>query len=183
MAVLTSTGIKFAVGDELTSRRQIFPTSTAWIFYNSSAPTGWTKVTTHDNKSLRVVSGSGGGFGGTNSFTTTMSSFDIGGALSSSDSTGGTQLLTTQIATHNHPSNGVALAANPATYNPDGAFTGYSGGDVSRAAGWSQNSPATGSIGFGNSHAHPFSGSGTVPNQPVSISVQYLDIIVCTFDG
>lgn len=34
-------------------------------FFQASAPTGWTKVTTQNDKYLRVVSGSGGGNGGT----------------------------------------------------------------------------------------------------------------------
>jgi hypothetical protein len=42
-----------------------FASGTTTLFYQASAPTGWTKVTTHDNKALRVVSGTGGGSGGT----------------------------------------------------------------------------------------------------------------------
>jgi len=45
------------------------PSGTKMLFYQASAPTGWTKLTTDNNKTLRVVSDSGGGSGGTNSFT------------------------------------------------------------------------------------------------------------------
>lgn len=186
MAKLTSSGINFASGDDLNSRRQIFPTGTSWIFHQASAPTGWTQVTTQNNKALRVVSGTGGGSGGTNSFTTTMSSFNIGGSLTSSNATGGTGLDTTQITSHTHPSNGVQLNAVPQNFNPDGAFVGWNGGDVIRATGWTRNTPATGATGtapVGNAHSHPFSGTGTVPNQSVDIAVQYIDVIICTFDG
>ena len=185
-AKLTSAGITFGDSTQLNSRRGIFPLSTAWVFYQASAPTGWTKVTTHNNKALRVVSGTGGGSAGTNPFTTTMSSFTIGGTLSSSSATGGTQLTTSQIASHAHPSNGVQLNAVPALTNPAGSFIGWNGGDVTRAAGWTRTSPITGATGTvpnGAAHTHPFSGSGTVPDQSVSIAVQYIDIIVCTFDG
>jgi hypothetical protein len=51
-----------------------FATGTTLLFYQAAAPTGWTKVTTHDNKALRVVSGTGGGSGGTTNFTTVFKS-------------------------------------------------------------------------------------------------------------
>jgi hypothetical protein len=52
----------------------IIPTGTRMLFYQSSAPVGWTKITTQDNKAVRVVSSSGGGSGGSNTFTTTFGS-------------------------------------------------------------------------------------------------------------
>jgi hypothetical protein len=184
MAKLTANGITFGDLTELNSRRGIFPQSTSWIFYQSSAPTGWTQVTTHNNKALRVVSGSGGGSAGTSSFTTIMSTLSVaGGTLSSSNSTGGTALATPQLPSHTHPSNGVAMNAVPANFNPDGGFTGWNGGDVVRSGGWTRNSPGTGNEGSGGSHSHPFSASGSVPTQTLNIAVQYIDVIVCTFDG
>lgn len=41
-----------------------FPANTTMVFYQASAPTGWTKITTQNDKALRVVSGNGGGVGG-----------------------------------------------------------------------------------------------------------------------
>lgn len=184
MATLTANGIRFSDSSVLNSKRGIFATSTAWVFCQASAPTGWTKSTTHNNKALRVVSGSGGGSGGTNAFTTTMSSFTVGGTLTTADATGGLSLSTPQIASHAHPSGGeIGLAANPQLFNPDGAFIGWGGGDVARNGGWTRTSPGQGGSGNGDSHSHPVSGSGTVPNQTVSIAVQYIDVIICTFDG
>jgi hypothetical protein len=187
MARLTSAGVRFATSpaiDELNSRRGIFPTSTAWVFYQANAPTGWTKVTTHNNKALRVVNGNGGGFAGTNDFTTTMSSFNIGGTLSSSDPTDAHMLLTSEIASHSHASNGVQLTAVPALFNPDNAFIGWNGGDVSRSpGGFFPINTSTGTNAGNVGHSHPVSASGTVPNQPLSIAVQYIDVIVCTFNG
>ena len=51
-----------------------FPIGTTLLFYQANAPTGWTKVTTQDNKALRVVSGTGGGTGGSTAFTTVFAS-------------------------------------------------------------------------------------------------------------
>jgi len=182
MAVLTSTGITFSDTTQLNSRRGIFPTSTAWVFYQATAPTGWTRSTTQDNKALRVVSGTGGGAGGTNAFTTTMSSFNVAGSLTSTVATGGFALTTNEIPVHSHPSNSLTLNAVPALFNPAGAFVGWNGGDVARNPGWTRVSPGVGNIGSNVAHSHPVSVSGPV-NQPVSIAVQYIDINVCTFNG
>ena len=48
-----------------------FPTGTLMLFAQTSAPTGWTKSTTHNNKALRVVSGTAGS-GGSNAFSNTL---------------------------------------------------------------------------------------------------------------
>ena len=53
---------------------QVIPTGSVMLFYQSAAPTGWTKITTQNNKALRVVSGSGGGTGGSNNFTSAFDS-------------------------------------------------------------------------------------------------------------
>lgn len=46
-----------------------FPSGTVMLFAQTSAPTGWTKVTTHNDKALRVVSGSASS-GGVQPFST-----------------------------------------------------------------------------------------------------------------
>lgn len=195
MARLTASGVKFADGDELNSRRQIFPTGSAWIFYQTSAPTGWTKSTAHNDKALRVVSGNGGGSGGTNSFSSMMRDLSIGGSFSFPTTNVGSRTLSaTQLPAHTHSnaSSTVALNTTPALYNPDGSFAGYSGGDVFRGfGGWIRTSSGTGPVSpinyflYNNPsiHGHPFSATASTPNQPINISVQYIDVIVCTFDG
>ena len=191
MATLTATGINFGTNDDLNSKRAIFPlhvndsNACVWIFYQNTTPTGWSKLTTQNNKALRVVSGAGGGSGGTNDFTSTMSNFIVGGPLTTSNATGYYALLAPQISSHYHGNDGsIGLSENPATYNPDGTFTGWSGGDVSRnGGGWTRNSPGWSASPDTDGHYHPFSGSGTVPNQTVTINVQYIDIIFCTFNG
>jgi hypothetical protein len=189
MARLTTDGILFSSGNELNSKRQIFDLNTAWTFYQNTTPTGWTKVTDHDDKSLRVVSGSGGGSGGTNSFTSTFSPKIIGGSINFSVGGGGHILTTPEIAVHNH-GNGdeIGVSGHPAVFNPDGTQTGWSGGDVARPPSgnsfWTRTSPITGDQGGGGSHSHPnVDVSVSVPDQTVTLNVQYIDIIVCTFDG
>ncbi|MFC1794371.1 hypothetical protein ACFL3Q_12380 [Planctomycetota bacterium] len=50
--------------DGSTWRSLGFPTGTVMIFFQAAAPSGWTKSASHNDKYLRVVSGSGGGSGG-----------------------------------------------------------------------------------------------------------------------
>jgi hypothetical protein len=190
MARLTSNGIRFSSGDALNSRRQIFALNTAWVFYQASAPVGWAKSTTDNDKALRVVSGTAGGSsGGTSSFSTVMSTFNVGGSFSfPTSSTGGRAITLGQTPIHAHGNGGsIQLNAVPASFNPDGNFTNWNGGDVRRAGGWTRNSPATGDTEptslRGQNHSHPFSASASLANQPINIAVQYIDVIICKFNG
>jgi hypothetical protein len=190
-AKLTVNGITFSDTTQLNSKRGIFPQSTAWIFYQSAAPTGWTKSTSHDNKALRVVSGTGGGSGGTNSFTSmmTVSYFNYSGTMSVSTPTGDTLLTTAQIPAHTHtmPTGNYAFTAVPTNLNPDSSFASWNGGDVGRPApggtgSWVVSTPLTGSTGSGTGHNHSVAATAPI-NVPISLAVQYVDVIVCTFDG
>lgn len=49
---------------------------TLQVFYQTAAPTGWTKGTSHDNKALRLVSGTASS-GGTNTFTGTFTNRSV----------------------------------------------------------------------------------------------------------
>jgi hypothetical protein len=185
-AKLTVNGVTFSDTTQLNSKREIFPQSTVWVFYQASAPTGWTKSTTHDNKALRVVSGTGGGSGGTNAFTSMMTStyFNYAGNISGGDPTGLHPLTEAQIPAHTHsmPTGNYSFNAVPQNLNPDGSFNSWNGGDVTRAGGWSRNFPASGSTGSGTGHSHPISASAPI-SVPISLAVQYIDVIVCSFDG
>ena len=67
-------GVSFDGSANITISASEFASGTTIVFYQASAPTGWTKSTSHDNKALRVVSGSGGGSGGSSSFTSVFAS-------------------------------------------------------------------------------------------------------------
>ena len=62
------------------------PSGTVMLFVQTAAPTGWTKSTTHDNKALRVVSGTASS-GGTVAFTTAFASQGVAGSISSTTAT------------------------------------------------------------------------------------------------
>ena len=172
-AILTSTGIQFSNNTVLNSRRDIYPLGTAWIVYQTSAPTGWTKVTTHNDKALRVVGpGNGGGSGGSISFTSAFpnSTKPISASASISGTVGPHVLSTPQLPSHTH-NNGGHIGLSP---------TG--GGDVSSGPGWSRSFPGVGSNGGNQAHAHPFSGGSASFSTSLDLRVQYIDVIVCSFN-
>ena len=73
------------------------PSGSVILFYQANAPTGWTKVTTQDNKALRVVSGTGGGTGGSTNFTSVFTSRTPSGSVS-----GGNVSISISGTTNNH---------------------------------------------------------------------------------
>ena len=138
-----------------------FPSGTVMLFYQASAPTGFTQVTTQNNKALRVVSGTGGGTGGSVDFTTAFS--DKSGSLSGA-TVGGTTLTTSQMPSHNHS----------ITIPGDSENSTYEG--VPREDGGTRSYQSTGSQGGSGSHTHSITG-GSVN---FDIEVQYIDVIIAS---
>ena len=118
-----------------------FPSGTFMLFQQSSAPLGWTKQTTHNDKALRVVSGVAS-FGGTNAFSTVMAQTVVGSA----------SLSIAQLPSHSH------------TYVPPAA-----GG-----TGFCVNGPAV----VGTATNTGSTGSGSTHNHTISLSIQYVDLII-----
>lgn len=176
-----------------------FPSGTAMLFVQTAAPTGWTKSTAHDNKALRIVSGTASS-GGSVAFTTAFASQAVvgsnssttatnqnttaGGSVSGSFTIGATTLAESQIPSHTH------------TYTGRGG-SGNQGFTFSAGAG-GQASQATGATGGGGSHTHGISGSPTFTGTAhthtqdahshtftgtaINLAVQYVDAIIATKD-
>ncbi len=134
------------------------------LFFQASAPTGFTQVTTQNNKALRVVSGSGGGAGGSASFT---SVFGSSATLDLSGSVGDTTLSTAQIPSHQH-SVPLYYIDNDETNNQPGATFG-------RIAQGTVNTNAAGGSG---SHTH----SLTTASVSVDMDLEFIDIILASKD-
>jgi len=132
------------------------PSGTAMLFAQTSAPTGWTKSTTHNNKALRVVSGAASS-GGSVAFTTAFASQAVTGTV------GDTTLTIAQIPSHSHT---YPNGATTASYKVDGN-TGPSGYFASGS---------TDATGGGGSHTHTFTGTA------INLAVQYVDVIIATKD-
>ena len=157
------------------------PSGATMLFYQSSAPTGWTQVTSQNNKALRVVSGSGGGTGGSNSFTSAFAgsrSISVSGSGSASGTTdndgsgttgsdGGESVSIsgsvsgncsgTQVMYANTTNVALSTAQLASHSHPYHAPLGTSGGqyglqDTGNAG--SSGTPSTGSAGSGSDHYH-----------------------------
>jgi hypothetical protein len=148
-----SSALEIASPGVFTGAWAYLPTGTAMLFVQTSAPTGWTKSTTHDNKALRVVSGSASS-GGSVTFTSAFTS--------QTATIGATTLTTAQIPSHTHD---IAYTT--------GAFVGGSIAVVQTlgTGGLTAVSNATGGAG---SHTHTSSA--------INLAVQYVDVIIATKD-
>ena len=153
------------------------------LFHEATAPTGWTKVTSHNDKTLRVVSGNGGGSGGSSAFTSVFASRTPSGSVSvsgsnSGGSVGNTTLDLTQIPSHTHS------LYDSFTFSSAGGGTRYLGDSNGSS---SLGTPSSGSAGGGGSHNHGFtnpswSGSGSFSGSAMDFAVQYIDIILCSIN-
>lgn len=166
---------------------QVFPSGTKMLFAQTAAPTGWTKDTTHNNKALRVVSGTAGS-GGTVAFTTAFASQAVAGTVGSTTATnqettaggtvGNTTLTINQMPSHVHgyvpPTTAAAVGAASGTGSSTGAI-GYTG---SAGGGGAHNHSFTGTSHnhTQNAHTHTFTGTA------IDLAVQYVDVIIATKD-
>ena len=131
-----------------------FAPGTVMLFVQTSAPTGWTKNTAHDNKALRIVSGAAG-TGGSTAFTTVFTSRATSGSVAA------TTLTEAQMPSHAHPyasTTATAGSVYPGNVRPNSGVIN------------------TGAAGGGASHTHGFAGSA------MDFAVQYVDVIIATKD-
>lgn len=148
---LTAAGKYPAVdGSLITNVAGGFPSGTKLLFQQTAAPTGWTKDTTHNDKALRVVSGTASS-GGTNAFSTVMGQTTVGS----------TTLTSSQIPAHTHPQ-------DTNTVRHGGTAWATGGGDCTIQSGGGTTQSNTGG---GSSHNHT-----------ITMSIQYVDVIIATKD-
>jgi len=167
---LTDTGITFPdASTQTTAATSAFGSGTVMMFVQTAAPTGWTKSTTHDDKALRVVSGTASS-GGSAAFTTAFGTPAVSGSVSLSGSVGATTLTTATLASHNHT---LSLKQS------GGGGSGLALGNYQETAAYT---PATSSTGSNSSHTHSFSGSGSLSSASAAIDVAYVDVIIATKD-
>jgi hypothetical protein len=150
----------------------IIPSTTAMLFVQTSAPTGWTKGATHNNKALRVVTGTAS-TGGSTAFTSVFTSRTV--AQANLPSVNWSHSLT--AATHTHSVtgtySGVTGTEDPAhqhtysgTTSSDGShthnYTDRGDGDTAATAGGvsvADSGSDTYTTGSGGTHTHTYSGT------------------------
>jgi hypothetical protein len=132
-----------------------FVRGTVYLFWQTSAPLYWTRVTTQNDKMLRVVSATGGVSGGTNAFTTVFAQTVVGN----------TTITEAQLAAHSH---GGVTGSSPVLYDLNAGAT----------------LSATGPFGVSSNqtHTHPISsdGSNSAHNHSITMAIQYIDIILAS---
>jgi len=177
---------------EVPEGEDYIPNGTVMVFFQASAPTGWTKLTSQNDKTLRVVSGSGGGTGGD-------------WAMSSGETTSSDGAHTHTSAAHTHGAGSYAAGSHTLStgempsHNHGGVITGTSSGQIATYGNWvgtgvlSSSSGSTGSTGGGGGHSHSLSGTSasTTPGATGSAGAhthtiqapQYIDVIICSKDA
>jgi hypothetical protein len=168
-----------------------FPAGTLMLFQQTSAPTGWTKQTTHDNKALRVVSGSAGS-GGSTAFTSVFASRTPSGSVSVSGSNSGGSVSNTTLSTTEMPSHTHKVTESGGSLQPGSSFVYFydthsdGGGGYFQAASFSQTKRAgSAAAGSSGAHGHGFtnpswSGSASFSGSSMDFAVQYVDLIIAS---
>jgi hypothetical protein len=176
-----------------------FESGTKMVFYQASAPTGWTQDTASalSNTVMSVVTGTGGGTGGSTSYfssflaTTNKSGTDTAPVSGSvSGTVGGTTLSTPTIASHGHQIRSVFPTGNPNFPSQPNFASPVTRGNQYPVPGLQTLSPSPTYLqnaGGGGSHAHPFSGNLSGATASVSVTVpaadvKYANVIVAAKD-
>jgi len=161
-----------------------FPSGTKMLFQQTAAPTGWTKDTTHNDKALRITSGSVS-TGGSVAFETAFASHTPAGSVSVSIA--GTALTEAQLPSHKH-AQGVSFASG---LSASQGWTTRFGSDnntgvFTRSAQYgspptNDDYPFTSSVGSGDEHTHGVD-TATFSGTAINLDVSYVDVIIATKD-
>ena len=172
---------------------QPFASGTKMLFQQTSAPTGWTKITSSvDNKALRLVSGTVGS-GGNASFTGAFASYTPAGSIAatanatasfsgsvsgtSGNSTANTSSVSTSGNVNNHTLSTSQMPSHSHSFSrrAPGSYASYGGTATNNEANAASNGN-TNNTGGGGSHSHGFSGSShshSVNNHTHSFSANF----------
>lgn len=143
------------------------PATTAALFKQTAAPTGWTKGATHDNKALRLITGTVS-TGGSTAFTSVLTSRTI---------------TTTNMPAHTHS---WTAAEATITFSETSLWTGVSkdGANVDNSGG---QSPVSNVTADEEALAGTGSVSGTTSSSggadAMDFAVRYVDLIIATKDA
>jgi len=194
--VATTAFVKTAVDNA-----EPFPSGTSMLFQQTAAPTGWTKQTTHNDKAIRLQTGTVG-TGGSVAFSTALGSGATvaGGSVSGnptsnlsvsvSGNIANTTLSTNQIPSHSHS---VAFLKQQSP-GPIGQSNVVNQPASTHPGNYVNNgSINTGNTGGGGSHNHSHNLSGSVSGNitagnlavgasTAAINVNYVDFIIANKD-
>jgi hypothetical protein len=148
-------------------------------FYMAAAPLGWTKLATQNDKALRVVSGAGGVAGGTNPFSTVFAQTTTGNHTMTSVESGTVQstgLNAIYAYAGGSGANFTAVAQNSApiyTLTVAQLVGGYVV-PYTTGASWAYTT-----YDLANANIVVSGGGGGAHNHPMTMAIQYCDVILC----
>lgn len=162
-----------------TVQNNTFPQGTHMLFVQSAAPVGWTKITTHNNKALRVVSGAASS-GGDVSFTDAFSNLAL--SISTAVTVDSHTLTESQMPSHRHRLRSGTGFADVTTYRTTGSDHHGRWSPLERINGSQGNGGTyTGMENTGGGSAHNHSASATSTGS-LNLNVAYVDVIICEKD-
>ena len=159
-----------------------FPSGTSMLFQQTAAPTGWTKQTTHDNKALRIITGTVSS-GGNNTFAAafntnqTVSGTTGGSAVTITGSVAGHSITQAELPNITLTPTQRAKTEDKGPLNrgsSSGSGASYEFIDIPLGGSGTAHSHAAGTLA-GDSHTHSFSST-------FNLDVQYVDFIIANKD-
>jgi hypothetical protein len=141
-----------------------FASGTKMLFGQTTAPTGWTKITTDNDAALRIVSGTVGS-GGSSGLSTALATPSVTGTIAGS--TGAHTLTVSEIPSHTHDQYYQTTGEGPYRY---GAYI-LNGNSITSTV-----------LAQGGSGSHGHSLSATFSGGTAAINVKYVDAIMASKD-
>lgn len=132
----------------------LIPAGSVTDWFQAVAPVGWTQITAHNNKAMRVVSGAGAGSGGTVPFTTAFASKAVSGTVA------GHALTIAEMPAHTHGVGRGGVGSISSGLQPD-----------------PNDQIQSTSVGGNAAHSHGFTGTA------IDLAVQYVDMILASKDA
>jgi hypothetical protein len=148
-----------------------FPAGTQMLFQNIAAPTGWTRITAHNNKALRLVDGNSGvSSGGSAAFTSAFASRTI---------------AQTNIPNYNLSLAGISITITDPGHAHTGTFY-LSGSGASPQAGTNGSAGSSGVASNTTGITAALSGGSTLASggsgTAMDFAVAYVDVILASKD-
>lgn len=134
----------------------LIPATTVMLFFQAAAPVGWTQIAANNDTAVRIVSGTGGGTGGSVAFETAFASQAVAGTNSAES------LSISQMPAHTH------------TGGINTSIAGVQAGSQTYTA--TSATVASGSAGSGGTHTHTFTGTA------INVDVAYINVLYASKD-
>jgi len=148
------------------------------VFLQDTAPVGWTKDTSNDDYTLRVVSGAASS-GGSQGFTTVFTDQPTSGTIPAGVgfSVGFTTLSSLDLPVHSHPGSGYTISSISLSVG-----SGFSARTPQSTTNTGNAGQPAAAGGGNHTHTQPISSvADTFSGNPINMSIRYVDAILATY--